>query len=345
MAAVQRKRVVVVGGGIAGANAVKALENHADVTLIDPKEYFEIPWARLRCMVEPSFAERTVFLHSEYLKKAKIITSAVTNATEDAVVTSSGERVKYDYLVVATGTAYDGPRTRGEKLKQFQADNKKIKESKTVLVIGGGPTGVELAGEIAVDFPQKKVILLHGGSRLLEFVGEKASRKALAWLKKKNVEVHLNERIDLNSLTDTSTSFTTTSGKAIYADCHFVCIGKKLGSSWIMDSAFGGAVDGQGQIKVDASLRVQGTTNVFAAGDVINVKELKQGMCAQKHALLIAENIKKLSKNPKQSKLGTYKPSGDMALVSLGRYTAVGQFPFGIFSGRLPGMIKSKDLF
>ncbi|GLJ23327.1 hypothetical protein SUGI_0441330 [Cryptomeria japonica] len=345
MATVQKKRVVVVGGGIAGATAVKALENHADVTLIDPKEYFEIPWAKLRCTVEPSFGERSVFLHNEYLKKAKLITSAVTNATEEAVVTASGQSVKFDYLVLATGTAYDGPRTKADRLGQFQADSKKIKDAKTILIIGGGPTGVELAGEIAVDFPEKKVIILHAGSRLLEFVGEKASRKTLAFLKKKKVEVHFNERIDLNSITETTTSFTTSSGKTIHADCHFVCIGKRLGSSWMKDSMFGNAVDGRGQIKVDSSLRVEGTSNVFAAGDVINVKELKQGMCAQKHAQVIAENIKKLSKNPKQSKLGTYKASPDMAIVTLGRNIAMGQFPFGTFCGRIPGMIKSKDLF
>ncbi|KAH9291606.1 hypothetical protein KI387_043200, partial [Taxus chinensis] len=332
--------VVVVGGGIAGATTVKALENHADVTLIDPKDYFEIVWARLRCMVEPSFAERTVFLHREYLDKAKLITSAVKSITEEAVVTESGDRVKYDYLVVASGTVHNGPRTADGIRRQFQAGFQERSG------YWGRTTGVELAAEIAVDFPEKKVILLHGGSRLLEFVGEKASRKTLAWMKSHKVEVHLNERIDLESLTETTTSFTTSSGKTIHADCHFLCIGQsKLGSSWMKDSIFGGAVDGQGQIKVDSSMRVEGTTNVFAAGDIVNVKELKQGFCAKKHAAVIAENIKKLSINPEQSKLSTYKASPDLAIMSLGRYAAVGQFPFGTLCGRLPGLLKSKDLF
>ncbi|GLJ23325.1 hypothetical protein SUGI_0441310 [Cryptomeria japonica] len=345
MAAGQKKRVVVVGGGIAGANAVNALEDHADVTLIDPKEYFEIPWAKLRCMVEPSFGERSMFLHSEYLKKATLIMSSVKGATEEAVITASGKQVKYDYLVIATGTPYSGPPSRAQKLKQFEADSKKIKDARTILIIGGGPTGVELAGEIVVDFPKKKVILLHSGPRLLEFVGEKASKKTLAWMKEKNVEVHLNERIDLNNISETTSSFTTNNGKTIIADCHFVCIGKKLGSSWMRDSVFDDVVDEHGQIKVDSSLRVEGRTNVFAAGDIINVKELKQGMCAQKHALVIAENIKKLSKNPSESNLSTYKASSDIAIVSLGRKIAVAQLPFGTFCGRLLGMLKSKDLF
>ena len=47
------------------------------------------------------------------------------------------------------------------------------------------PTGVELAAEIAVDFPEKKVVLVHDGPRLLEFIGPKASNKTLGWLKTK----------------------------------------------------------------------------------------------------------------------------------------------------------------
>ncbi|XP_057819027.1 uncharacterized protein LOC131032116 [Cryptomeria japonica] len=345
MAAVQKKRVVIVGGGVAGANAAKALEDHADVTLIDPKEYFEVPYAKLRCMVEPRFAEKSVFLHSEYLKKVKLIVSTVTGMTEEAVVTASGEEVKYDFLVIASGTPHTGPSTRTEREKQIQAENKKIKDAKTILIIGGGAAGVELAGEIIADFPEKKVILLHSRPRLHDILGEKASQKSLTWLKGKNVEVHLNERIDLSNISETTTSFTTNSGKTIIADCHFLCTGQKLGSSWLKDSMFGDVVDERGQIKVDKSLRVEGTTNVFAAGDIVNVKELKQGRSATLHAQLIAENIKKLSKNPNESKLSTYKASPDVATISLGRDTAVTQLPFGTFCNRLIGMLISRDLF
>ncbi|XP_057819052.1 uncharacterized protein LOC131032140 [Cryptomeria japonica] len=345
MAAVQKKRVVIVGGGVAGANAAKALEDHADVTLIDPKEYFEVPYAKLRCMVEPGFAEKSVFLHSEYLKKAKIIVSTVTGMTKEAVTTASGEKVQYDFLVIACGTPHTGPSTTTERLKQIQSKNKKIKDAKTILIIGGGPAGVELAGEIISDFPEKKVILLHSRGRLHDILGEKSSQKSLNWLKGKNVDVHFNERIDLSNISETTTSFTTNSGKTIIADCHFICIGKKLGTSWVKDSMFQDVVDERGQIKVDKYLRVEGTTNVFAGGDIINVKELKQGNSAMMHAVLIAENIKKLSKNPNESKLGTYKPIPNIASISLGRDTANTQLPFGTFCNRFFGMLIARDLF
>ncbi|KAH9289139.1 hypothetical protein KI387_033256 [Taxus chinensis] len=175
---------------------------------------------------------------------------------------------------------------------------------------------------------QKKVILLHSGPRLLGFVEEKASRQSLAWMNLHKVQVHFNDLIDLNVLTET-----TTSGKTIHANCHFVCIGKKLRSSRMKDSAIGGVMDERGHIRVDSNLRVEGITNVFVAGDIINVKELKQGMCARKHAQVVTENIKKLSKDLNKTKLSSYKENPDMALITLERNTTVGQFPFGEFCG------------
>eukprot|EP01018_Ginkgo_biloba_P031788 Gb_37708 [translate_table: standard] len=340
-----KKRVVVVGGGVGGAYTAKALENHAEVTLIDPKDYFEIPWARLRCMVEPSFAERSTFLHTDYLKTAKLITSTVTSATHDAVVTETGEHIHYDFLVIASGTTYQGPATRTELLKRFEAVQKKIKEAQRILIIGGGPTGVELAGEIVVDFPEKKVNIVHSGSRLIEFIGPKASEKALDWFKVKDVEVHFGESIDLESLSESTTDFNTLRGKTISADCHFLCIGKIVASSWIKKSVFADSLDDQSRLMVDDNLRVEGKPNVFAVGDITDVKELKLGSLAKRQAAVIAKNIEKLSNNPKVTKLSTYKAFPPMAMVSLGRLLAIAQLPFGTFIGRLPGMIKSKDLF
>lgn len=76
-------------------------------------------------------------------------------------------------------------------------ENEKLKAAKSVLIVGGGPTGVELAGEIVTDFPDKKVTLVHGGARLLEFVGEKAGAKALPWLESKGVTVILNDKLEV----------------------------------------------------------------------------------------------------------------------------------------------------
>lgn len=72
---------------------------------------------------------------------------------------------------------------------------------------------------------------------------------------------------------------------------------------------------------------------------------MKQGYIAQGHATLVAKNINLLMKGEKESALSPYKPGSAIAIVSLGRKSAVAEFPFMTISGCFPGMIKSKDLF
>lgn len=84
------------------------------------KEYFEIPWANLRGMVEPSFAERSVFNHRDYLTNGNIVTSSAANVTETEVLTADGTQVVYDYLVIATGHKDPLPKSRSERLHQYK---------------------------------------------------------------------------------------------------------------------------------------------------------------------------------------------------------------------------------
>lgn len=85
------------------------------------KEYFEIPWASLRAMVEPSFAERTVINHRDYLTNGDIVTSGAVNVTETEVLTADGRQIAYDYLVIAAGHADPFPKRRSERLNQYKA--------------------------------------------------------------------------------------------------------------------------------------------------------------------------------------------------------------------------------
>ncbi len=85
------------------------------------KEYFEIPWASLRSMVEPSFARRSVINHRDYFTNGRIITSSAINITETEVLTAEGHLIAYDYLVIATGHANRVPKTKTEKLNQYEA--------------------------------------------------------------------------------------------------------------------------------------------------------------------------------------------------------------------------------
>lgn len=145
----------------------------------------------------------------------------------------------------------------------------KIKSSSSILIIGGGPTGVELAGEIVHDFPEKKITLVHRGSRLLQFIGPKASQKSLEWLTSKKVEVILDQSVDLTATTEGV--YRTSGGETIMADHYFVCTGTPLGSSWLKDTILTNNLDIQGRLAVDKHLRVEGHKNIFALGDITNV--------------------------------------------------------------------------
>ncbi|GMH11139.1 hypothetical protein Nepgr_012980 [Nepenthes gracilis] len=342
-----RQRLVVVGGGVAGALVAKSLQFDSDVTLIDSKEYFEIPWAELRTMVEPSFGKRTVINHEDYLNNVRIIASKAVNISSTDVYTEDGCQVPYDYLVIATGHLDHVPKTKPERLNQYQSEYEKIKAARSILIVGGGPTGVELAGEIAVDFPDKKVTLVHSGPRLMEFIGPNASNKTLDWLRAKGVEVKLERSVNLQSLSAGSGKYQTSAGEMIEADCHFLCIGKPLGSSWLKGTTLEANLDKNGRLMVDEHLRVKGHKNIFAIGDITDIQEIKQGFLAQQHASKAAKNLQILLAGGNESKMVTYKPFGSaVAIVSLGRKEGVAQFPFSItMIGRVPGMIKSKDLF
>lgn len=158
-------------------------------------------------------------------------------------------------------------------------ENEKIKAAQSILIVGGGPTGVELAGEIAVDFPEKKVTLVHNGSRLLEFLGPKASSKTLDWLKSKKVEVKLERTVNLNNISDGGHMYVMSSGETIKADCHFLCTGKPLASSWLKETILRDSLDEFGRLTVDVNMRLKGWKNIFAVGDITDVKVSVSSVC------------------------------------------------------------------
>ncbi|KAL0369488.1 UNVERIFIED_CONTAM: hypothetical protein Sangu_0266900 [Sesamum angustifolium] len=285
------------------------------------KEYFEIPWASLRAKVEPSFAERSLIYHKDYLTNGRLVVSKAISISDSQVLTAEGRLVTYDYLVMPQATMIP-TQTKSERLKEYKQP-----------------------GEIAVDFPDKKVVLVHEGSRLLEFIGPKAADKTLEWLKSKRVEVKLRQSVDLNNSSEGNNTYITSSGEIIKADCLFVCTGRPPGSSWLQETILKNSVDGLGRLKVDENLRVKGFKNIFAIGDITDVREIKQGYLAQKHALIAAKNLKVMMRGEKEKKMASYKPHSIKVVVSLGRQDAVAQFPLTTLIGLVPGFIKSKDLF
>jgi NADH dehydrogenase FAD-containing subunit len=102
-------------------------------------------------------------------------------------------------------------------------------------------------------------------------MGEKASKKCLDWLTSKKVNVLLQQSVDVASLSDTEKVYRTSGGETVIADCHFVCIGKPLSSSWLHDTILKESLDDKGRVMVEMDLRVKGYNNIFAIGDITDI--------------------------------------------------------------------------
>jgi hypothetical protein len=76
----------------------------------DRKDYFEVPYAALRCLVESAFSERSVMTHGSYLKKAKVVISTAKITSSTQIITDDGEIVPYNFLVICIGSSYTGLR-------------------------------------------------------------------------------------------------------------------------------------------------------------------------------------------------------------------------------------------
>eukprot|EP00475_Leptophrys_vorax_P024900 TRINITY_DN34559_c0_g1_i8.p1 TRINITY_DN34559_c0_g1~~TRINITY_DN34559_c0_g1_i8.p1 ORF type:complete len:545 (-),score=108.73 TRINITY_DN34559_c0_g1_i8:326-1960(-) len=312
-----------------------------------PKAEVDEPKKEDDAAAKPEAAEAETKAEGETAKEeAAPAEPAAPAAAAGEVELSDGSRVAFDYLVVCTGSKVETPAARDEKVAFFKAENEKLQKATNILIVGGGPSGVEVAGEILTDLPGKKITIVHSGERLCEFLKPKASTKILTWLKAQGVEVLFGDSVDAGwDKFGASGTFTTASGKEIAADYVVVTVGNRPNTTWL-EGSLGEAVE-KGRVKVDAHLRVEGQSNVFAIGDITNIKELKQGYYAQMHARALAHNLVKLIKNPnaKPSSLKSYAAGMDVGMVSLGRKQGVAQLPFGTFMGWVPTNLKSKGLF
>ena len=143
------------------------------MTLVDRKDYFEVSWAALRSMVEGAAHGATITaLHTEYLAgKAKFVLGELEHVAENSVILLDGTCISFDFLVISTGNeggvGKSVQTTRADRLAYFEAEAQLLAAASSVLIIGGGPAGIELAGEIKTDHPTLMVTLVHSGPALM----------------------------------------------------------------------------------------------------------------------------------------------------------------------------------
>ncbi|MFE4962761.1 NAD(P)/FAD-dependent oxidoreductase [Streptomyces sp. NPDC056660] len=288
--------VVVIGGGYAGIRLAKKLDTAAHVTLVDCKEVFFHRIASLRAGVRPEWTGAPFIPYDKLLTNGRLVVGKAVrvDTVERRVTLATGDRLPYDVLVIATGADYPEPArfvgsTPDEAAKAFAEHQHNIAAAGHVLVVGGGPSGVELSAEIRLARPDARVTLAHSGQELLHSTGSaRAGRKARAWLAAHDVTVRLDAFMSPG--TDFGT-YRDAHGEVLAADLSFWATGTTPNTLWLRLAGHGDWLTGTGHVKVDRTLRVESRPDVFAVGDVNDVSELKVTPAALAQAEVAAHNI------------------------------------------------------
>lgn len=356
-------KVLVIGGGFAGAQVAIDLAKcqHVDVTLVTRTDYFEASFANARSVVDPSIADQALWLYEAMKPHGTFIQGEVTQLSDSTAVLADGTQLAFDYAAIATGSSYAVGKsstalTLQQRLQELQGLAARVKAARSVLVVGGGPLGVELAGEVLTDLPGVEVTLVHGGQRLLPSLTPKASAAAEAWLRSKGCKLLLGDKLQVPPGSSGGPfSGTTSAGVAVAADVLLMATGITTNSG-LLAQTLPDALDPQGRVKVDATLRVVGHPRLFALGDVTDVPEEKLAFLASQQGQLVAASIAALAAahvaggqaatDAAGKRLGRWRPSKGIAvmIVTLGRGYAVGRIGCLTLRGWLPTAIKARNL-
>ncbi len=337
------KKIIIIGGGFAGANAAKILEKRFDVTLIDTKDYFEFTPGVLRTIVEPEHLLKLQVRHEQYLKRAKFVLATVSAVGKTEIIAN---RIKYpyDYLIISSGSKYTLPikeegailATRGEHLLDAHT---KLFNAKNIVIVGGGLVGVELAAEIVTHYKDKKVTIVHSGETLIERNKNKSQKYAEKFLRKHGVDILYNERV----VSGNNGVLTTEKGVKLRPNMTFLCTGIKPNTSFMKKPS--SALNDENQIKVNEFMQVSGYQNIFAPGDLNDVQVEKTAQNSEQQAITAAKNIIRIENN---QPLIPYKPTKTPIIISLGKHKGIlewnGFALYGILPALLKAMVENKEM-
>ncbi len=328
-----RPTVVVVGGGYGGIGVAKALDETSNVVLIEPKDAFMHNIAALRALVDPSWLPRMFFPYEGLLGNGRVVRDRAVHIDPHRVVTAAGEQIDADYIVLATGSSYPFPAKTDlvdthHTQEQVRETHRALASADRVLLLGAGPVGIELAGEIRHAWPDKSIVLLDvadevlGGAYLPELKTE-----LLRQLVASRIEVLLGSPLRQGPPTDPGQlgtfTVTTEADVEVTADIWFRCYGV-LPNSDYLGAALAPARRADGFIEVTPTLQVAGQSTVFAVGD-LSTADPKMAGFAGRQAALVADNINALARG--ETDLAEYQSMGVAIAVPIGPNGGAGQFP------------------
>ena len=328
-----RPTVVVVGGGYGGIAVAKALDETANVVLVEPKDAFMHNVAALRALVDPTWLPRIFLPYDGLLTNGRVVRDRAARVEPGLVVTTSGLEITADYVVLATGSSYAFPAKTDlvdtkEAQEQIRAAHDALSQADRVLLLGAGPVGIELAGEIRAVWPDKHIVLLDERPDVLTGPYLPELRAELRrQLKEFNVELVLGS--PLRHAPETAPgelgafAGMTESGVEVTADIWFRCYGVIPNSDYLGESLLA-ARRADGYVQVGPTLQVVGQSTVFALGD-LSTADAKMAGFAGRQAAIVAANIDALASG--HAELVDYTSVGAAIVVPIGPEGGAGQFP------------------
>jgi len=365
------QKVVIIGAGFAGLRLARALKRKGfEIWLIDKHNYHQFPpllYQVATSGLEPSsisFPLRKIFPSDKnfHIRCAEVTSIDTKNKS---VITSAGS-FSYDYLVIAIGatTNFFGNKlieenalpmksvsealyVRNRILQNFEdaliADEQTQKALMNIVIVGGGPTGVEVSGALAemknnslpkdypdLDFKTMNIYLIEAGPKTLAAFSEESSVKSKQYLEELGVIVFTSTQV----LSYDGLEVKLSTGKSLFTKTLVWAAGIK-----------GNALNGLppetivkgNRISVNRFCQVQGFDDIFAIGDIAHMITDKYpnghpqvATVANMQADALAKNIVLHSQN-KQMEQFEYKDKGSMATV--GRHKAVVDLPNAKFQG------------
>jgi NADH dehydrogenase FAD-containing subunit len=330
---IDKPTVVVVGGGYGGATVAEALDETADVVLVEPRDEFMHNIAALRALVDPSWLPRIFFPYAGLLTHGRVVRDRAVVVDPGRVVTASGDEIVADYVVLATGSTYPFPAKTdladaARAIEQVRATHLALSQSDRVLLLGAGPVGIELAGEIRSVWPDKSIVLLDERPDVLSGPYMPELRAELGrQLEELNVELVLGSRLVEDPPTEPGElgpfTVSTEGGSTLTADIWFRCYGVVPNSDYLGDALIS-ARRADGFVEVEPTLQVRGQATVFALGD-LSTADAKMAGAARRQAATVAANITALASG--SDELESYESRGPAIAVPIGPDGGAGQFP------------------
>lgn len=345
--------VAVVGGGYGGIAVAKALDEIADVRLIEPRETFVHNVAALRAVADPAWIEQIFLPYDRLLTRGQVLRDRAVEARSGMVTLGSGERIEADYVVLATGSAYPFPAkldvdTVAAASFKLRGVHHALQDAERVLLLGAGPVGLELAGEIKSAWPEKQVTIIEPADELIpgtypaEFRSELNNQLAALGI---SVLLGTSLATEPPSAPGVAGAFTaaTEAGESLTADIWFRCHGARPASEFLAGE-LAVARRHDGHVEVTDRLSLPGLPKVFAIGDLTAIQESKRAQAAAAHAQVVATNIR--AQILGTSDFAAYQPAPDAIVLPLGPSGGVSYAPArGVIGADQTVQIKGSHLF